>query len=104
MALVLPAAAMAGDLVFDCGAPDAAYPEMVVHLTKYYGQKRGHITIGDVTREVDVFSGLGTLTFLYIDEGYALHYSVDPGKGTYTYSVAGKVSGEGRGTCTQLDG
>ncbi len=103
IALVLPTAALAGDLVFDCGAPDADYPEMVTHLTKYYGQKKGHITIGNVTREVDVYSGLGTLTFLYVSEGYALNYAVDPDTGAYTYSASGRISGHGRGTCTHVE-
>ena len=104
IALFLPTAAVAGDLVFDCGAPDATHPEMVAHLTKYYGEKKGRITIGDVDRVAEVYSGLGTLTFLHIGEDYALFYAVDPDTGTYDYSASGSMSGHGRGTCTQIDG
>ena len=102
IALLLPTAASAGDLVFDCGAPDVAHPEMVAHLTKYYGQKKGHITIGDVDKAADVYSGLGTLTFLHIGEDYTLHYAVDPDTGIYDYSASGSMSGHGRGICTQI--
>jgi hypothetical protein len=102
VALLLPTTALSGDLVFDCGAPDAAHPEMVAHLTKFYGQKKGHITIGDIERVVDVYPGLDTLTFLYIGEGYALHYNVNPAKGTFDYSASGSMSGHGRGTCEQI--
>lgn len=102
VALLLPTAALAGDLVFDCGAPDATHPEMIVHLTKYYGQKKGRITVDGVGRDADVYSGLGTLTFLHIGEGYTLHYSVDPGKGTFDYSASGSMSGHGHGTCEEI--
>lgn len=104
IALLLPTTALAGDLVFNCGAPDAAHPEMVAQLTKYYGEKRGHIIVGDDVVPAEVYSGLGTLTFLYIGEGYALHYSVHPQKGTYDYSLSGSMSGFGRGTCEQISG
>jgi hypothetical protein len=98
IALLPPTAALAGDPVFDYGAPDATHPELVVHLTRYVGQKKGHITIGDA----DVCPGPGTLAFLDTGEGDALHYYVHPDQGANDYSSSGSMSGYGRGTCAQI--
>ncbi len=100
----LPAAAFAEERVFECDAPDAEHPEMAAKLVKYDGQQKGHITIGDIDKDVDVFPGLDTLTYLYIGDGYTLHYNVHPEKGTFDYSASGSKSGWGKGACREITG
>ncbi len=101
-AFFAPTTVFAEARVFDCEAPDAQHPEMTAHLVKYEGQPRGHITIADIDRDVDVFPGLDTLTFLYIGDGYTLNYNVHPEAGTYDYSASGSKSGFGKGHCTEV--
>jgi len=100
----LPFAAFAEERVFECEAPDAEHPEMAAKLTKYEDQDKGHITIGDIDKDVDVYPGLDTLTYLYIGEDYTLHYNVHPEKGTFDYSVSGSKSGWGKGNCKEVTG
>ncbi|UAB89383.1 hypothetical protein I5192_01475 [Ruegeria sp. SCSIO 43209] len=101
---LLPAAAVAEERVFECEAPDAEHPEMAARLVKYDGQQKGHITIGDIDKDVDVFPGLDTLTYLYVGEDYTLNYNVHPEKGTFDYSASGSKSGWGKGTCVETTG
>ena len=103
-AFFAPTMVFAEARVFDCDAPDAQHPEMKAHLVKYEDVPKGHITIADINRNVDVFPGLDTLTFLYIGDDYTLNYNVHPGKGTYDYSASGSKSGFGRGKCTEVTG
>lgn len=103
MVMALPSAVLAGDMVFDCVAPGAAYPEMTAHLTKYYLENRGRIAFDGVELEVDVLSGLGTLTFLYLGDDFSMSYNVHPRTGRYNYSASGTKSGYGQGVCTQIN-
>ncbi|SDX09876.1 hypothetical protein SAMN05444358_10318 [Ruegeria halocynthiae] len=101
---LLPTVAFAEERVFECDAPDAEHPEMAARLVKYDGQQKGHITIGEINKDVDVYPGLDTLTYLYIGDDYTLHYNVHPEKGTYDYSASGSKSGWGKGTCIETTG
>ena len=103
-ALVAPSSVTAEARSFDCEALDAQQPETKAHLIKYEDQNRGHITIGSIDRDVDVYPGPDTLTFLYFGDGYTLTYSVHPVAGTYDYSASGSKSGFGKGTCTETTG
>lgn len=99
---LLPTASLAEERIFNCGAPDAAHPEMAATLVKYEGQDKGHITIDDVDIDVAVYPGLDTLTFLYIGDGYTLNYNVHPEKGTFDYVASGSKAGWGRGACAEV--
>ncbi|WP_171208913.1 MULTISPECIES: hypothetical protein [unclassified Ruegeria] len=59
--IFLPIAAFAEERVFECDAPDAQHPEMAARLVKYEGEDKGHITIGDIDKDVAVYPGLDTL-------------------------------------------
>ncbi len=101
MALAAPSSVIAEARSFDCTAPNDQHPEMQAHLIKYDGEDKGHITIADIDKDVAVYPGLDTLTFLYIGDGYTLNYNVHPEAGTYDYSASGSKSGFGSGTCTE---
>ena len=103
-ALAAPSSVFAEARSFDCEAPDAQHPEMEAHLVKYDGVDKGHITIGDIDKDVDVYPGLDTLTFLYIGDGYTLNYNIHPEAGTYDYSASGSKSGFGKGKCVETTG
>lgn len=99
-----PTLAFAEERIFECEAPDAEHPEMAARLVKYEGEDKGHITIADIDKDVAVYPGLDTLTYLYIGDGYTLNYNVHPEKGTFDYSASGSKSGWGRGSCTEVSG
>ena len=73
MALSAPTALSAEARVFDCDAPDAKHPEMKARLVKYEDQPKGHITIAEIDRDVDVFPGLDTLVFSLILIGFIIY-------------------------------
>ncbi len=85
MALAAPSSVIAEARSFDCTAPDDPHPATQAHLPKYAGEDKGHITIADIDKDVAVYPGLDTLTFLYIGDGYTLNYNVHPEAGTYDY-------------------
>lgn len=99
---LLPTVCFAEERIFECEAPDAEHPEMAARLVKYEGEDKGHITIGDIDKDVAVYPGLDTLTYLYIGDGYTLNYNVHPEKGTFDYTASGSKSGWGRGACVEV--
>ncbi|MGB3146981.1 MAG: hypothetical protein WBA91_04400 [Paracoccaceae bacterium] len=103
-AFILPSTGFAADLVFDCGTPDAAAPELGAQLVKFDGQDKGLIRIGAREEEAMVLNGLGTLTFLHIGDGFTLQYVVNPEEGIYDYSTSGSMTGNKRGDCAKAAG
>ncbi|SMO58088.1 hypothetical protein [Ruegeria faecimaris] len=102
--IFMPFTALAEERVFECQSPDEQHPEMAAKLIKYEDQNKGRIKIGDIDKEVDVFPGLDTLTYLYIGEDHTLSYNVHPQKGTFDFSASGSRTGWGKGTCTEITG
>ncbi len=103
-ALLLPSTGFAADLVFDCGTPDEAAPEMGAQLIKFDGQDRGTIRIGGSDKEAMVLRGLGTLTFLHVGDGFTMQYAVHTEEGFYDYSASGSMLGDRRGDCAKSEG
>ncbi|MGB3314588.1 MAG: hypothetical protein WBB85_09255, partial [Albidovulum sp.] len=93
--------AFAQEMVFDCGTPDAAQPELGAQLVKFDGEAKGKIVIGDTELDAMVLPGLGTFTFLHIGDGFTIQYAVDPEQGFYDYSASGSKTGHKRGECSK---
>lgn len=102
--LALPTAAVAEPLVFDCGTPDPASPELGAQLIKFDNEDKGKIIIGDGEFDAMVLPGLGTLTFLHIGDGFTMQYAVHAEAGFYDYSASGSKRGEKRGECMEQTG
>lgn len=104
LALVLPMAAQAGNTAFECGTPDPAKPEMGAKLVRFDGQDKGTITIGDQEMEAMVLTGLDSLSFLHIGDGFTIQYAVNTKEGFYDYSASGSKMGHLRGECREISG
>jgi hypothetical protein len=104
VAMLLPSTGFAADLVFDCGIPNEAAPELGAQLVKFDGQDKGTIRIGTAEKEAIVLNGLNTLTFLHIGDGFTMQYAVHTDEGFYDYSASGSMRGDQRGDCVQVAG
>ncbi|MDI3337275.1 hypothetical protein QKW60_12725 [Defluviimonas aestuarii] len=102
--LMLPSIGFAADLVFDCGTPDEAAPEMGAQLIQFDGQDKGTIRIGGSEKEAMVLRGLDTLTFLHVGKGFTMQYAVHTEEGFYDYSASGTMRGDKRGDCVKTAG
>lgn len=97
--IVLPAAASAATLDFDCNVEDAAQPEMAARLTQVDDQPTGTIRIAGGEMEALIYEGADTRTFLFLGDDYSLNYTVNITTGAYEYFADGSRAAEATGTC-----
>ena len=97
IALLLPAAASAEDLVFNC----TSHTGERFHLTRHEGENTGYVESSIFEGDVLVFPGLGSLTFLNMfgaGESWVVtperyHFSMSIGT-RYDYGMCFRASGD----------
>ncbi|MGB3314587.1 MAG: hypothetical protein WBB85_09250 [Albidovulum sp.] len=97
--MLLPVAASADDIVFDCQVENAAQPEMAARLFQEEGQMTGFVTIDGTEMEALIYEAAESRTFLYLGDDYSLSYTVNIDTGAYEYFADGSKAAEANGIC-----
>ncbi len=71
-----------------------------VTLVRSGGSNKGYIMAGDLQGEADILPGLGSMTFLLMQDGQVITFVVDHANLEYDMMVKGSALRNDRGSCT----
>lgn len=66
------------------------------------GEEIGTYAMNDEEKEVMIFSGLDTVSYVYVKDNSSINLTVHTDSGKFEVSYGGDLFGEEHGTCTQL--